>query len=191
MAPPDRHLVLHEGRVELECGPPEHWTRPAIDPLFRSAAAAFGSRVCGVLLSGNLRDGCEGLRAVVAAGGTALVQRPDDAEHDDMPRNALGSVGSAEALSSLAIGRRLAQLSQAPGPPSTPTPDEVAGALWAATRALREEASVARSIADQARSDGSSRTTERFDGRRETAERHARVLEDLLLQGDTIAVRRP
>ena len=69
----------------------------------RAAAASHGARTIGVVLSGLLDDGSAGLAAVRRAGGVVLVQDPDDAEHGDMPRNALASVtpdfvGSAEAL---------------------------------------------------------------------------------------------
>jgi two-component system, chemotaxis family, protein-glutamate methylesterase/glutaminase len=89
VAPPDMHMLLRPGHVILRRGPHENRTRPAIDPLFRSAAVAYKSRVIGVVLSGLLDDGSAGLVAVKACGGLCVVQEPDDAMWPEMPRNAL------------------------------------------------------------------------------------------------------
>ncbi|HWE05986.1 MAG TPA: chemotaxis protein CheB [Rhizomicrobium sp.] len=92
VAPPNRHLLLADGKVELSHGPRENWARPAIDPLFRSAAEAYGQGVIGVVLSGGLNDGTVGLYEIKRRGGIAVVQDPSDAEAPSMPRSALDNV---------------------------------------------------------------------------------------------------
>jgi len=88
VAPPDQHMLIEDGHVCLSRGPREHFTRPAIDPLFRSAAKIFGVRVIGVVLSGGGSDGAVGLADIQDAGGLAAVEDPSDAAFPDMPRAA-------------------------------------------------------------------------------------------------------
>jgi two-component system chemotaxis response regulator CheB len=89
VAPPDCHIQLSDGTAVAVTGPKENGHRPAIDPLFRSAAHAFGPRAVGVILSGTLDDGTLGLRSIKAHGGVGLVQDPETALHAGMPRSAI------------------------------------------------------------------------------------------------------
>ena len=94
IAPPDHHMLVKGRALALSKGPKENRSRPAIDPLFRSAAAAFGPRVIGVVLSGMLDDGTAGLYAIKEAGGASVIQDPKDALHPSMPANAIKYVGA-------------------------------------------------------------------------------------------------
>lgn len=103
VAPPDHHMLLEVDEIRLTRGPKENHARPAIDPLFRSAAFHWRERVIGVVLTGALDDGTAGLAAIKACGGRALVQDPTTALERSMPDSALRSVqvdfcGSVEAI---------------------------------------------------------------------------------------------
>lgn len=92
-ARPDHHLLIQDSRVRVVRGPKENRSRPAIDPLFRSAAATYGPRVIGVVLTGLLNDGTVGLQAIKRCGGVTVVQDPADALFASMPQSALENVG--------------------------------------------------------------------------------------------------
>nr|WP_320016817.1 chemotaxis protein CheB [uncultured Desulfobacter sp.] len=93
LAPPDRHLLVGEdGRMILSDDEPVNFSRPAIDPLFESAAKKYGPRLIAVVLTGANHDGAKGVKAVKANGGIVIVQDPDSADARQMPEAALAAV---------------------------------------------------------------------------------------------------
>jgi two-component system chemotaxis response regulator CheB len=112
VAPRDQHMIFEDGVVRLSRGPREHHTRPAIDPLFRSAADRYGSRVVGVVLSGVGSDGVSGLIAIKKANGISLVQHPREAQFDVMPCRAIAEDDVDAMLTVTGLGRALAALAR-------------------------------------------------------------------------------
>jgi two-component system, chemotaxis family, protein-glutamate methylesterase/glutaminase len=233
-------------------GPRENRHRPAIDPLFRSAARTYGDRVIGVVLTGALDDGAAGLRDITVAGGTAVVQDPEDAAFRDMPLAALKYAEVEHVVRLAELGRLLVRLVGGPPagpsgeqtaaghteatPPEQPLEPREAGAeaaqetgvssvyscpecngvlwemqdsellrfrcrvghrysadslmagqeaalettVWAALRALEENASLARRLAAQANGRGHLRTAARFHERAQQAEQHAAAIKKVL-----------
>lgn len=249
VARPDHHLLIHDGHVRVIRGPRENGYRPAIDPLFRTAAYAFGPRVIGIVLSGGLDDGTAGLASIKGQGGLAVVQDPNDAAFEAMPRNALENVEIDHVLPISEMGSLLPQLvkvevedvsPQAPpllevesalqlngstegtlkvGQPSSigcpecggvlnevPEGDllhfrcrvghaygpetlyleqdaELEGALWAALRALEEQAALSRRMAVRARELNQARSARRFKERAVASEAQARTVREALKLG--------
>lgn len=114
LPPPDFHLLLDDDRIALSRGPRQHGFRPAVDPLFISAADGCRGQVIGVILSGALGDGTLGLTAVKRAGGLAIVQNPGEAAFPSMPLTALKSVEVDYVESAGQIAARLAELVRRP-----------------------------------------------------------------------------
>lgn len=115
IAPPDHHLELVPGgRMRLTQQARENHHRPAIDPLFRSAARHYGSRVIGVILTGSLYDGVAGLMAIRAAGGVAVAQDPHDALVAAMPQNATEIAGVDHLVPAAGLPHLLVELVREP-----------------------------------------------------------------------------
>ena len=129
VAPPDHHLIVEPGRLRVTRGPRENRFRPAVDPLFRSAAQVFGPGAIGVVLTGNLDDGTAGLWAIKQLGGIAIVQDPADAECPSMPANAQRHVAVDHVVPLRGIAALLVRLTTESlaeiEPPVAPGPVEV------------------------------------------------------------------
>ena len=113
VAPPDFHVLVFHDRLQLSRGPKENGFRPAIDPLFRSAARFGKDSVMGVVLSGGLDDGTYGLQTIKDAGGVTVVQDPAEAMVAGMPTSAIRHVVPAHVLNAAEIGLLIASLSGA------------------------------------------------------------------------------
>jgi two-component system chemotaxis response regulator CheB len=118
-APPDFHLEVRPGHMHLTQAPKENRHRPAVNPLFRSAANHYKERVSGVIVSGHLDDGAAGLWHVKQMGGATIVQDPRDAEASSMPSSALDGVSVDYCLPSHQIGGALLNLVNSTAPPVT------------------------------------------------------------------------
>jgi two-component system chemotaxis response regulator CheB len=111
LAPSDHHLMIgKQGKLLVTKGAQENRSRPGIDPLFRSAAVAFGNRLTGVILTGYLDDGTAGLTAIQRCGGTCIVQDPAAAQYPDMPKNALNQLKPDFCVAVTEMGNILARL---------------------------------------------------------------------------------
>jgi two-component system chemotaxis response regulator CheB len=251
IAPAGFHLTIQDGRMSVTRGARAHGHRPAIDPLFRSAAIAYGPRAIGVILSGLLDDGTVGLREIKRAGGLAIVQDPRDTEWPSMPQSALNHVQVDYSVPATQIGMLLQQVvmgrprsepampedegkivteelreltmhrdeSLHPGDPSpyacpecggvlwelkdgellrfrcrvghaytgeTLTTDQalaVEHALWSALRALEEQATVRRRMAERAKGQGRMSSAERHEMRSHELDQQAQQVRNLVLAG--------
>jgi two-component system chemotaxis response regulator CheB len=124
IAPPDHHLLIQPGFIRVNRGPKENGYRPAIDPMFRTAAATYGSRVIGVVLSGVLDDGSAGLAAVKTHGGRAIVQDPAEALYPMMPESAIQAAEPDLVLPSKEVADAIVAAVHEPAPKTmVPTGD--------------------------------------------------------------------
>ncbi|MFD2517527.1 chemotaxis protein CheB [Salinimicrobium flavum] len=143
LAPSDHHLLIGgDLKMLVTKGAHENRSRPAIDPLFRSAAVAFGTGVIGILLTGYLDDGTAGMKAINKCGGICIVQDPDEAEYPDMPRNALNNVKVDHCLPISEMGALLLKISPRKLLKSKPVPADVLIEAKIAERVLSDLSSV-------------------------------------------------
>jgi two-component system, chemotaxis family, protein-glutamate methylesterase/glutaminase len=123
IAPNDHHILLERGYIRIAKGPKENRFRPALDPLFRSAAYVYGTRVIGVVLSGALDDGTAGLWTIKLRGGTAIAQEPSDAGVRGMPLSALNNVDIDYKLPAAEMGELLGRLVREEAEPEAELPE--------------------------------------------------------------------
>jgi two-component system chemotaxis response regulator CheB len=128
IAPPNEHLIVIKDQIVVGHGPEENSWRPSIDALFRSAAAAYNSRVVGIILTGFLNDGTSGMKAIKRSGGISIVQDPNEAEVPDMPLNVLNNLQVDHTTGLSKMGSVLSTIFQSNPPATTPPPDVVAEA---------------------------------------------------------------
>lgn len=138
VAPPDHHLLVMPGHLQVTRGPRENRMRPAIDPLFRSAAAAYGSRVVGVILSGSQNYGTAGLLAIKRCGGVAVVQEPTEAAYADMPLSAVKYVEVDHCVPIARLGAVLYKLTQEAPPEAPPVPPDIQAEVDITTHPLSD-----------------------------------------------------
>jgi two-component system chemotaxis response regulator CheB len=142
VAPADQHMMVDKTKIMVTKGARENRSRPAIDPLFRSAAVAHGNRVIGVLLTGQLDDGTAGLVAIKRCGGTCVVQEPSDAAYPDMPANAARHAQIDHRVPIAEMGELLTTLVTKRTPPRVRVPRDIAIEAKIAERVLSDLASV-------------------------------------------------
>lgn len=143
IAPSEHHLMVgNDKKILITKGAHENRSRPAIDPLFRSAAIAFGNKVIGIILTGYLNDGTSGLMAIKRCGGICIVQDPEDAQYPDMPKNALNQVKVDYCIPISEMGSILSQLALRKIGKSKPTPKDILIESKIAERVLSDLKSV-------------------------------------------------
>lgn len=142
LAPPDHHLMLGKGKMLVTKGARENRSRPSIDPLFRSAAVAYRSKVIGVVLTGYLDDGTAGMIAIKRCGGVCVVQDPADAAYPDMPQNVINQVKVDHVVPLAEIGALLLKLLEQPRRADRAVPPDIAIEARIAERVLSDLPSV-------------------------------------------------
>jgi two-component system, chemotaxis family, protein-glutamate methylesterase/glutaminase len=138
VAPADLHLTFSDGHFNLTASARENYARPSINRLFRSAAAHYGSRTVGVLLSGLLDDGVAGMVAISRVGGATVIQDPQTAIAADLPRNGIAAVPTSRVVPLSQIGEVVTEATRSPAP-STSVPEPIKLESEADTRPSRPE----------------------------------------------------
>ena len=142
VAPPDHHLMVGKGKLLVTKGARENRSRPGIDPLFRSAAVAYRSKVIGVILTGYLDDGTAGMIAIQRCGGVCVVQDPLDAAYPEMPQSVLKHVKVDHVVPIAELGALLVKLIARPARKDKPVPEDIAIEARIAERVLSDLPSV-------------------------------------------------
>ncbi|PSF07026.1 chemotaxis protein CheB [Marinobacter halophilus] len=142
LAPSDQHMLIDNGKILITKGARENRSRPAIDPLFRSAAVAYGNRVIGIILTGYLDDGTSGMMAIKRCGGVCIAQDPEDAAYPDMPRSVIANVGADYCMPIAGMGALLSELVTRELPERTPVPEDIVIEAKIAQRVLSDLPSV-------------------------------------------------
>lgn len=142
VAPSDQHMLVVKDKILITKGARENRSRPAIDPLFRSAAVAYGNRVIGIILTGYLDDGTSGMRAIKRCGGVCIAQDPADAAYPDMPQSVIANVGADYCLPIAQMGVLLSDLVSKQLAPNKPAPEDIVIEAKIAQRVLSDLPSV-------------------------------------------------
>ncbi len=142
LAPSDQHMLIVKDKILVTKGARENRSRPAIDPLFRSAAVAYGNRVVGIILTGYLDDGTSGMMAIKRCGGVCIAQDPEDASYPDMPLSIIANVGADHCLPIAQMGALLSDLVSRDLPESKPVPEDIVIEAKIAQRVLSDLPSV-------------------------------------------------
>lgn len=142
LAPSDQHMLIVEGKILITKGARENRSRPAIDPLFRSAAVAYGNRVVGIILTGYLDDGTSGMMAIKRCGGVCIAQDPEDAAYPDMPQSVITNVGADYCVPISEMGAVLSELVRRKLPENKPAPEDLVIEAKIAQRVLSDLPSV-------------------------------------------------
>lgn len=142
LAPSDQHMLIVEGKILITKGARENRSRPAIDPLFRSAAVAYGNRVVGIILTGYLDDGTSGMMAIKRCGGVCIAQDPEDAAYPDMPQSVITNVGADYCVPISEMGAVLSELVRRKLPENKPPPEDLVIEAKIAQRVLSDLPSV-------------------------------------------------
>lgn len=142
LAPSDQHMLIVKGKILITKGARENRSRPAIDPLFRSAAVSYGNRVIGIILTGYLDDGTSGMMAIKRCGGVCIAQDPTDAAYPDMPQSVIANVGADYCLPIAQMGALLSNLVSRELPKSKPAPEDIMIEAKIAQRVLSDLPSV-------------------------------------------------
>ncbi len=142
LAPSDQHMLIVKEKILITKGARENRSRPAIDPLFRSAAVAYGNRVVGIILTGYLDDGTSGMMAIKRCGGVCIAQDPGDAAYPDMPQSVIANVGADYVLPVAEMGALLADLVRRELTKSISVPEDIVIEAKIAQRVLSDLPSV-------------------------------------------------